>query len=132
MRTLQKKEASKRMEKIGFPEWMIGEFRNRGIVAVTETDGSVRPMSMKEISLIRAFENEHDAIAYHVVKSKTNLGIMYSILYVSTEMEEWEYDMEDLEAGQALAYVVNVTYPDCSEFGSIGIEQRNCGVVRTW
>ena len=44
----------------------------------------------------------------------------------------WCIDREDLASGQALAYVINKTMPDCSEFGSIGVEPCNGGIVRTW
>lgn len=41
-------------------------------------------------------------------------------------------DMEDLREGQALAYVVNMDMPDCSEFGTVGIKPSVGGLIRTW
>lgn len=41
-------------------------------------------------------------------------------------------DMEDLGDNQTLAYVVNTTMPDCSEFGTIGIEPSIGGLKRIW
>lgn len=46
-------------------------------------------------------------------------------------MEEWTYDRRDIQEGCPLAYVENMTYPDCSEFGSVGVRPVNGGVVRT-
>lgn len=40
-------------------------------------------------------------------------------------------DMEDLSDGQALVYVLNKTMPNYSEFGSIGVQYANGGLVRT-
>lgn len=57
---------------------------------------------------------------------------MYSFLYVSEYIEEWKMDMEDLGDNQTLAYVVNTTMPDCSEFGTIGIEPSIGGLKRIW
>lgn len=61
-----------------------------------------------------------------------NFGLMYSLLYVSEHIEEWKMDMEDLGDNQTLAYVVNTTMPDCSEFGTIGIEPSIGGLKRIW
>lgn len=78
------------------------------------------------------FEKENNGLVYHVIKSHTTIGLMYSLLYVSEYEEEWEMDMEDLGTGHALAYVVNKDMPDCSEFGTIGIEPSIGGLRRTW
>lgn len=70
--------------------------------------------------------------ADHVIKTQMNFGLMYSFLYVSEYIEEWKMDMEDLGDNQTLAYVVNTTMPDCSEFGTIGIEPSIGGLKRIW
>lgn len=64
--------------------------------------------------------------------TQMNFGLMYSFLYVSEYIEEWKMDMEDLGDNQTLAYVVNTTMPDCSEFGTIGIEPSIGGLKRIW
>ena len=46
-------------------------------------------------------------------------------------LDEWEYDRNDLTEGYALAYVKNMDDDMCSEFGSIFIENRYGGLVRT-
>lgn len=38
----------------------------------------------------------------------------------------------NLYTNQTLAYVVNTTMPDCSEFGTIGIEPSIGGLKRIW
>ncbi len=81
---------------------------------------------------IRKFEEESNGLVYHVIKTQMNFGLMYSFLYVSEYIEEWKMDMEDLGDNQTLAYVVNTTMPDCSEFGTIGIEPSIGGLKRIW
>lgn len=87
---------------------------------------------MEERSMVRKFEEDSNGLVYHVIKTQMNFGLMYSFLYVSEHIEEWEMDMEDLGYNQTLAYVVNTTMPDCSEFGTIGIEPSIGGLKRIW
>lgn len=103
LREQQKQEAIKRMKKLGIMEQPIKEF-----------------------------EEESNGLVYHVIKTQMNFGLMYSFLYVSEYIEEWKMDMEDLGDNQTLAYVVNTTMPDCSEFGTIGIEPSIGGLKRIW
>lgn len=67
---------------------------------------------------------------YHVVVSHTMIGDMYAVLYASQDSTEW--DSERLSDGSCLAYVYNATYPECSEYGSIGIQSANGGIIRTY
>lgn len=81
--------------------------------------------------VVQKFENQTGYLVYHVIHNNTEIGRMLTLLYVSTEMEEWNTDKQDLQEGCPLAYVENMTYPDCSEFGSVGVRPANGGVVRT-
>lgn len=83
------------------------------------------------VEVVQKFENQTGYLVYHVIDNDTNLGHMLTLLYVSTEMDEWSADKRDLQGGYPLAYVENMTYPDCSEFGSVGVRPANGGVVRT-
>ena len=82
--------------------------------------------------MVEKFEQENEALVYHVIHQFTNIGELFNLLYVSKYTEEWEADMDDIGIGEVLAYVVNKDMPDCSEFGTIGIEPINGGVRRTW
>ena len=80
--------------------------------------------------MVKKFVKEHECVVYHVILSRTNIGTMYSLLYVSLDDEEWEEDRADLQNGQVLAYVVNKAAPECSGIGYIGIKPQICGLVR--
>jgi hypothetical protein len=132
LRERQKQVAIERMKKIGIMEQPIKEFEENGKVNLSENGGLLYWLNDDEQKMADDFEKENNGLVYHVIKSRTTIGLMYALLYVSEYEEEWEMDMEDLGTGQALAYVVNKDMPDCSEFGTIGIEASIGGLIRTW
>lgn len=87
----------------------------------------------EQLERIHKFEQEHNALVYHVIHSYTSIGELESYLYVSDYKEEWETDRNDISNGQQLVYVFNHDMPDCSEFGSIGIKLTPAaGLRRIW
>lgn len=80
---------------------------------------------------VRRFEEKYGYLVYHVIDNPTSIGRMHSYLYVSSNEEEWEQDRQDLIDGCPIVYVENVDDELLSEFGSIRIEPRNGGVIRT-
>lgn len=87
----------------------------------------------EQMTRVRDFEERNNALVYHVIHSFTNIGEMESFLYVSDYPEEWELDRTDIKDGQQRVYVFNKDMPDCSEFGSIGVDLTGAaGLRRTW
>lgn len=127
----KKIEAVKRLKALKVHENVIKDFNN-GVLNQSERGGLLYWLSEEQKRLVEEFEKEHDGVVYHVIHQYTNIGEMLSLLYVSDYPEEWEGDMADLDEGQTIAYVMNLTMPDCSEFGSIGIRPSIGGVMRTW
>lgn len=80
---------------------------------------------------LKSFEKRTGCLVYHVIQSLTEIGTMWSFLYVSKDADEWEFEKEDLENGLLYAYVYNSTYPELSEAGSIMVRPQYGGVVRT-
>lgn len=132
LRERQEQVAIERMKKLGIMEQPIKEFEGDGKVNLSENGGLLYWLNDGEQKIVDDFEKENNGLVYHVIKSHTTIGLMYALLYVSEYEEEWEMDMEDLGTGQALAYVVNKDMPDCSEFGTIGIEPSIGGIRKTW
>lgn len=84
--------------------------------------------------LIKALEEEKEIMVYHATHEYTAFGECLSLLYVTRYESEWEYDRKDLESEgdkYPLAYVVNLSDPECSEFGTIGIREAAGGLIRT-
>lgn len=132
LRERQKVAAIERMKKLGIMEQPIKEFEESDKLNLSESGGILYWLNEDEQKMVDDFEKENNGLVYHVIKNRTNIGLMYSLLYVSEYEEEWEMDMEDLGTGQALAYVVNKDMPDCSEFGTIGIAPSIGGLRRIW
>ena len=95
---------------------------------------TIRVIDDTEVDLLDAineFETNYNAYVYHIIYTSSAFGNLFSMLYVSNNKEEWQSDREDLENKQLFAYVWNRTYTECSEIGSIGIENVQ-GLRRTF
>lgn len=128
---MQKNEAMKRMKILKIMAQPVKEFKENGKVNLSEGPGYLYWLNDEEQKMVDDFEEENGALVYHVIKTFYEDGVMYALLYVSKYPEEWSQDKEDLEDGYALSYVVNTFWPDCSEFGSIGVAPSIGGVRRT-
>lgn len=128
----KKTEAINRMKALDLFEPCIKAFESRNEVQLSEMTGGLYEFSRDEElnAKIKEFEEEYNALVYHVIHTYTSFGEMYSFLYVSDYEEEWAMDNEDIQDNYAMSYVWNKDYPDFSEFGSIGIRQKFGGLVR--
>ena len=126
-----KQEALKRMKKLNFHPNVLSDF-NEGTINKSELIGILYWLNDEEIKAVREFEAENESVVYHVIHQVTNIGELYSFLYVKLDDEEWEMDNEGLKQREVLAYVWNKTTPEFSEFGYIGIRPQFGGLVRTW
>lgn len=125
-----KKEAIERMKILKLSRNAITDFKDDDRLYKSEDLGFLYWLYDDEEEMVKRFEKEHECVVYHVILSRTNIGTMYSLLYVSLDDEEWEEDRADLQNGQVLAYVVNKAAPECSEIGYIGIKPQIGGLVR--
>lgn len=126
----QMAEAIKRMKALGLYPAVIKEFEEDGKLNLSEYNGILFHLNDDEKEMIKTWEQD-ECLVYHVIKSKTSFGLLYSLLYVSDTEEEWEMDFEDIKEHCPFVYVVNKTVPEYSEFGSITILPKNGGLVRT-
>lgn len=98
-----KDEAARRMkvlELYDFPaRSIIRAFMNDDAVFVSlpakgNRIAKLHPLTDAEKKMVKNFEEEHSAIAYHVIRNEIETGItystIYSILYVSDKEKEWE------------------------------------------
>ena len=129
-RNEQKLEALARMKMLKLHENAIREFEEQDLINLSE-GGILYWLDEKQQKLVKNFENDHDAVVYHVIHNYTEFGELLSYLYVSKHKSEWKQDRNDINRGTALVYVENLDDSWCSEFGSIGIQPRFGGVIRT-
>lgn len=132
-REIKKKEAITRMKLLGLFDPCIKAFETRGEVQLTEPWGGLYEFKKNgELNVhIKLFEEEYNALVYHVIHSPMEFGDCYNFLYVSDHPEEWEYDILDLRQGFPMAYVWNKDVEYFSEFGAIGIKEKFGGLIRT-
>ena len=127
----KKQEALERMKMLMLSPNIIKEFAKDGIVNMSETRGFLYWLDDEQKEYVSDFEEEHNALVYHVIHNYTEVGEMLTFLYVSDDEDEWGYDRDDLKAGYACAYVKNLDEDAFSEFGSVGIKPEFGGLVRT-
>lgn len=132
-------EAIARMKILKMHENPIKEFEAEGKLNYSDPQGflfwfeedTASRIPKKVFDALKSFEERTSYLVYHVIQSLTEIGTMWSFLYVSKDADEWEFEKEDLENGLLYAYVYNSTYPELSEAGSIMIRPQFGGVVRT-
>lgn len=126
----QRQECLERLRILGVLPNVRKEFKEEQKLNCSEYYGALFWLTDEVKEMVRGFEEKYDAMVYHVVKSRTEFGDAYAMLYVSKDADEWESDREYLKTdGEAIAYVVN---GEVAEIGSIGVRPQYGGVVRTW
>lgn len=130
----KKKEAVNRLKAMRYFGKSKEEFRRSGKVMINEPPfgGHFYVDDDEElVSKIKEFENE-GKLVYAVVRSKFDGGLMDSLLYVEDERDEWPYFYDDLRNGTTFCYTFNRSFPNFSEYGSIGIMLgAGAGLLRT-
>ena len=130
---IKKAEAIKRMNAHGLFEPCIKAFESRNEVQLSEITGGLYEFSgdAELAARVKEFEEKYNGLVYHVIHTPTQFGDLYSFLHVSDYEEEWDFENEDIADGYVFAYVWNKTDDWCSEFGSIAVQCRFGGLVRT-
>ena len=123
-------EAIERMKLLKLDNSCIEAF-TKGKVWESEGYGALYEVNQKEQELIDNFEKNHpNCLVYHMIHNVFEFGECYSMLYVSSDKEEWEQDKQDIKDGYTFAWVENVDLDWCSEFGSIAIKPSFGGLIR--
>ena len=104
-----------------------------GNVWESEGFGALYQLSDEEQMIVDKFEAQYeDCLVYHMIHNKFEFGECYSILYVSSDKDEWEDDKANIKEGYVFAYVENIDDPWCSEFGSIAVKSQFGGLMRLY
>ncbi|EAC7083974.1 hypothetical protein AF306_15460 [Listeria monocytogenes] len=147
-REVLKKEALARMEILKLHKHVIDDFDKENIVHYSERFIVMLPEEdkndvinaallnkldgeMKEV--VKMFEEvgNGDKLVYHLIISYTEFGKLFNLFYVDgNAVGNWREENKQLGHGMSFVYVVNMTYPNCSEFGIIGIESIDGGLIR--
>lgn len=125
-----KREAVNRMVELNLSRLCLNAFIDHDTPWLSENHGMLYELDDEQTKIVHDFEQKHNALVYHVIHDFTQFGELYSLLFVSNDKSEWNYERPQQDKSTIFSYVVNVTYPECSEFGSINIRPRFGGVER--
>jgi hypothetical protein len=131
--TDKKAEAIKRMKLMKLMPEIIEQFEQDNVVHYSETMGILYwlPNKPKWVEKVKEFEEKYKCLVYHAEYSRTEIGDLLTLFYVSDHKDEWERDRQDLVDQNPLVYVWNMECPFSSEFGCITFKSINGGVKRT-
>lgn len=74
---------------------------------------------------IQRIEENYGVTVYAVIANGFEVGEMLTLLTISGNKSEWQREREDLEARMPIAYVMNLTYPELSEFGTVVLRSHD-------
>ena len=131
MKNEQENEILERMKLLKLDKSCINALLKNHKVWESEGFGALYEINEEEQKIVDKFQQEHpDCYVYHMIHNIFEFGECYSILYVSSDTDEWQQDKEDIKDGYVFAYVYNKDDEWCSEFGSIAIKSQFGGLVR--
>lgn len=125
------KEIIDRMKLLHLHPNVINEFKNESKLNMSVSPlGILYWLTEDEMQMVKNFEQEHqDLVVYHILKTFTrDFGIVYDLLYVSNDEEEWETDRENIKDD----LVMSRTLTEFAESGLIKIKCINGGIVRAY
>lgn len=141
-------EAAERLELLGFDfdhdyvvqEALAGELprcSDGTLLIQFVTGNSCHPVvrvNDEQWEHIKEIQELYGIKVYHVIRTDCGeLGLMDAYLYISLPLTDYECerDRSDIKEKCPFAYVHNITDPELSEFGSIGVEFQHHAIVRT-
>lgn len=141
LREKQKQEALKRLEILqnlyGVHQNVLKEFKADETIYYSERINKVYCgilywLSNKDefVEKVKEIEEKRNLYVYHCMLSHTSDGDMLTMMYVSEDEENWEYERNQLKNdGIVDVYVCNFGCEWLSEFGSAEIVGINGGLI---
>lgn len=125
MRQAMKQEATKRMKELQINPIMISEWeeKERVFIASDYPEDLVSADIPVIAAQIQKIEAQGDLV-YYGIFSITDFGVLVNLCYVSEADEFWEEANRDIKDNCLFVYVANLTYPELSEYGTIGVTQE--------
>lgn len=123
-----KREAIRRMKKLRLFESCIEKFK-KGQLQMSE-NGILFDLSPDVKKMVEEHEKELGYIIYHIIHSYSNIGETYECLFVSNYANDWIHERNMIEENIVYAWVINKTFPDCTEAGSIMVRNNYGGLIR--
>ena len=126
-----KDEALRIMKMLDLFPNVIREFKEENKLNKSETrNGILYWLTDEEQEIVNQFQKEHEGtLVYHVILTNTvDFGIIYDLLYVTENQEDWNLYKDYLKDDLVLSYSVT-PFP---EGGLIKVKKVNGGLVREY
>lgn len=127
------REAVRRLKLLKVHKNVIDDYK-KGQITISERANDTNILyypTEEEQFIFNKLEDKYIIHIYHVQKTDTQFGLLYTCLYIElNKEEEWETETQDLSNGYSIAYVYNDDYPHFSEFGSVVVKPMNGGITR--
>lgn len=124
-----KEEALRRMRLLKLKRSVQREFEAKNKV-YKSVEAELCELNQEEKEFIEKWECQTGNKVYHVISNLSFLGVLFTMLYVPKNSDDWKWEKNELKKGYPMAYCRNLTYKECSEYGYIGIESCNGAVER--
>ena len=110
----------------------IIDWMERGIITCSRPNNKTSPLDDSEKDVkdeITRLEKEDNLFVYHVIKTISFWGTIYSLLYVNANKKTWENEGRyTIKLKCPLLYAYNRDNDNYSEFGRAKVSFRPCGV----
>ncbi len=123
-----KTEALSRLTNLKIVPTVIADFVKHDKIYMSEFGGIIYDLDDNAKDAVEQVKKD-GLFPYHVIKSETEFGSCYSVLFVGNDTDAWNFERPNKD-GIIDAYVYNATDPILSEIGSIGVISTNGGLQR--
>lgn len=139
-RDKQKKEAIRRMKKLGLMDDVISLFSKEDRLYYSERQNKQYPAVLYWLDndpeyeqMVKDFEEVTGYLVYHVILTRTGFGKILDFLFVSTYEDDWEYEIERCQDGfYVTSQANNLTDESLSDMGSIVVRPAIGGLERIY
>ena len=125
-------KATNFIKQLGMHENVLAEF-DTGTINASESGGILYLANEHETEMIAKLQADGDVV-WHIIRGIFVLGGVDEcemICYLLATEEDASYLMVEDGEYEVFAYVENVSWPDCSEYGYIYVKPSVGGLVRT-
>ena len=106
-------EAIRRMQALHLHPFVISKFKDYGTLCCSEVHPPIPRITVLTPELeakVKWIEEKYHGMAYHVIRSETTIGEMYSFLYISPYREDWEVDERCINAHSKTLWAFPIRY----------------------
>jgi len=92
LRLKQHHEATNRLRKMKMTNFCFVKFKLGCNVSLSKFYGYISDLPEDIKSVVQSFENDNEALVYHVLESHSNFGKIYNLLFVSNNENNWKHE----------------------------------------